>query len=318
MATKLPLPGKAVWLPVELQLLTMTNDTERSTNDSGPSLMNRPSLTEHEFNKFSKLIYSVCGINMTPAKRIMLSSRLNRRLRKLSINTFKEYFEYVMSPEGQRQEMVFLLNEVSTNKTDFFREPDHFSFLTAHILPRYLSLLQQDGQRPLKVWSAGCSSGEEPYTIAMVLAEFQAAHPRFDFSILATDISTAMLQFAQKAVYPDDRLETMDIRYKHKYLMRGTMGNKGAHRVVPELRGKVEFRRLNFLDNDFGIKELSDVIFCRNVIIYFDRETQYNLFQKFYRQLAPGGFLMIGHSETLIGMEDKLQRLAPAVYQCLK
>ena len=272
-------------------------------------------MTDYDFSQFSEFIYDKCGIKLSAHKKTMLTSRLNRRLRVLGKSSFKEYYNYVTSPIGEKNELVFLINEVSTNKTDFFREEDHFNFLTSNILPEF-SRINRSRSQPFRVWSAGCSSGEEPYTIAMVMDEYKDTHPGFDFSVVATDISTKVLDIAKKGVYADERLVTIDARYKFKYMMRGKGKLKGLHRVVPELGRKIDFQRFNLLEKDFQLPQAPyDLIFCRNVIIYFDRETQIELFKKFHRVLKPNGYIFVGHSENLLGMEDKMKRIQSAVYQ---
>lgn len=276
-------------------------------------------LTDKDFNKFSAFIYEVCGIKLPPIKKTMLSARLNKRLRHLQIDSFSEYLDYVMSPDGEAHELTSMIDVVSTNKTDFFREAKHFDFLTSVVLPEYLAR-NKSGRlgRPLRIWSAGCSSGEEPYTIAMVLDDFCKRNPGLDFTILATDINTEVLAHGEQAVYANETVEPVPAAFRNRYLMRGKGNQGGFHRIVPELRRKVTFRRLNFMDKDFQIKEEIDLIFCRNVIIYFDRKTQIELFEKFFRQLARGGYLFTGHSETLEGIIDRMQRVTSAVYRCLK
>jgi len=270
-------------------------------------------MADQDFRLFAEYIYSKCGIKLSPLKKTMLTSRLNRRLRRLGIATFHEYYEYVTSPEGERNELVYMIDEVSTNKTDFFREPEHFEVITESILPEWE---KRNRGRKFQIWSAGCSSGEEPYTMAMVLADYAAAHAGFDFVVTATDISTKVLAIAQRGVYGDDRLITVADHFKRKYLMKGQGKSAGHHKIVPELQEKIAFRRLNFLDDSFEVgKHPFDVIFCRNVIIYFDRQTQVGLFTKFFRHLVPGGCICIGHSETMPGLEDKFVRVAPAVYK---
>jgi chemotaxis protein methyltransferase CheR len=272
-------------------------------------------LNDREFRKFSSLIYDACGIKLPPIKKTMLSSRLHKRLRALEMTSFTQYLEYLQSPQGREQEFISLLDAVSTNKTDFFREPDHFTLLTEKILPEYTQRAGKGDFRRLRVWSAGCSSGEEPYTLGVVLAEYAARHPGFEFSILATDICTRVLAIAERAVYPDERLAAIPKYLLHRYFMRGTGSQRDFHRVIPELRSRIAFRRLNFKEEDYRIGQPMDIIFCRNVIIYFDRPTQIALFEKFHQHLAPGGYLVIGHSETLEGIYNRLRRVAPTVYQ---
>lgn len=291
-----------------------------SSSKITPSLryIGMKSLTDQEFQKFSAFIYDACGIKLPPLKRNMLSARLIKRLRQLNISSFSDYFDYVKSPYGQQHELFRMIDVVSTNKTDFFREPKHFDFLTSHVLPELVNRLYERTSRKLYLWSAGCSSGEEPYTLAMVLEDFFSRHKELDYSILATDISSRVLSTAKQGIYADNITATVPTAMRHKYLMRGKGSRKGTHRVVPELRRKISFRRLNFMDDDFGIKIEMDIIFCRNVIIYFDRETQVRLFEKFYKQFSPIGYLFTGHSESLEGVTDRMERLTSAVYRCVK
>lgn len=276
-------------------------------------------LSDRDFNKFSSFIYEVCGIKLPPIKKTMLSARLQKRLRRLNMASYSAYFEYVQSPEGQVNELFHMIDAVSTNKTDFFREPQHFEVMNQKVLPEFLARHHKYPQaRPLHVWSAGCSTGQEPYTLAMVLQEFCEKNPQLDYEILATDICTQALEAAAEAIYADEVVAPVPAHLRHKYLMKGKGRHSGFHRVVPELRNKVRLERLNFMDRDFGINKKMDIIFCRNVIIYFDRPTQQTLFEKFYRQFAPGGFLFTGHSESLEGITDRMERIDSAVYKCLK
>lgn len=275
-----------------------------------------PVLCQKDFDRFSEFIYRVCGINLSPAKKTMLAARLQKRLRRLQLDSFADYFDYVMSPVGQEEELGRMIDVVSTNKTDFFREPKHFEILLDRVLPELLNRMDHAGHKLLRVWSAGCSSGEEPYTLAMVLEDFFSRYPGLDYTILATDICTEVLARAEEAVYADDALAPVPKPFLTRYLMRGKGSQAGFHRVVPELRRKVQFRRVNFMEDNFAIKQKIDIIFCRNVIIYFDRKTQAALFEKFYRQMSPRGYLFIGHSETLEGIVERMERLAAAVYQC--
>jgi chemotaxis protein methyltransferase CheR len=198
-----------------------------------------------------------------------------------------------------------MINQVTTNKTDFFREPAHFAYLTRKVLPEITRI-----KRTVAVWSAGCSSGEEPYTLAMVLREFGC-----NFIILATDISTRVLDRAELAVYDDEQVGPVPDPLKKKYLLKSKDPAKNLYRVIPELRERVRFRRLNFMDGDFGFREPIDVIFCRNVIIYFDKPTQERLLNKFCSHLSPKGYIFMGHSETLLGMDVPLTQVAPTVYR---
>jgi chemotaxis protein methyltransferase CheR len=205
-----------------------------------------------------------------------------------------------------------MIDVVTTNKTDFFREPVHFDYLSNHAIS---DLVIEKQKRSIAVWSAGCSSGEEPYTIAMVLNEWAQTQKNFTFLILGTDISTKVLDKARLAVYDNERISTIPLEYKRKYLLKSRNPLKSLYRIVPELRQTVKFRRLNFMDTDFGFREPLDIIFCRNVIIYFDKATQERLLNRFCQQLSPSGYLFMGHSETLLGMDVPLVQVAPTIYR---
>jgi len=277
-----------------------------------------PALSDRDFNRFSAFIYEACGIKLPPIKKTMLSARLQKRLRQLHLDSFSAYLDYVLSPDGQTAELSHMIDVVSTNKTDFFREAKHFDVMTSLVLPDYAQRMTHSSHKTLRVWSAGCSSGEEPYTLAMVLDDFFSRYPGLDYTILATDICTEVLAKAEEAVYTDEVVAPVPPALRNKYLMKGKGAHQGFHRVVPELRRKVIFKRLNFMDRDFGIEQQMDLIFCRNVIIYFDRKTQCALFEKFYRQFSPKGYLFTGHSETLEAIGDRMERVAAAVYRCRK
>jgi chemotaxis protein methyltransferase CheR len=272
-------------------------------------------LSKHDFQQLSSFIYDNLGIKLPAGKTTMLTGRLTKRLRALSLTTFSEYCDFLFSPEGQEEEMVHLINVITTNKTDFFREPSHFSYLTQTALPTLQKLHTFTGRNSFKIWSAGCSTGEEPYTLAMVLAEVQASQPRFSFDILATDISTRVLDIARRAVYPMGVIAPVTQQFRKKYLLKGTNKKNPQVRIVPELRKRVRFGRLNFMAEDFGLPEQVDVIFCRNVIIYFDKQTQEKLMVKFCRYLRPEGFLFLGHSESLHGYDTPLVQVAPTIYR---
>ena len=273
------------------------------------------SLSRQDFQQLSSFIYSELGIKMPEGKSTMLTGRLNRRLRALDLSSFSEYCEFLFSPKGQEEEMVHLINAVTTNKTDFFREPSHFDYLTRTVLPNLQESQRLDQRRGLRLWSAGCSTGEEPYTLAMVLAEVQAAQPGFRYDILATDISTRVLEIARRAVYPLERIDPVATPFRKKYLLKGRDKKNPEVRIVPELRQRIRFGRLNFMDDDFGLREKVDIIFCRNVIIYFDKPTQEKLMGKFCRYLNSGGYLFLGHSESLHGYDIPLVPVAPTIYR---
>jgi chemotaxis protein methyltransferase CheR len=270
-------------------------------------------LTNDEFDKLSRFIFKESGIKMPPVKRVMLQSRLQKRLRELKMNNFKDYCEYVFSREGLNNEIIHMLDVVSTNKTDFFREPVHFDFLQDEILPEFIA--QRPPSRNIKVWSAGCSSGEEPYTIAIVLSEFAERNPGFDYSILGTDISTQILQKAIDAVYKEDRVNVIPLEMKRKYLLRSKDRITPTVKIAPQLRKKVRYGRLNFMDTQYDISDTFDVIFCRNVLIYFDRETQERVIDKLCGKLKSGGYFFLGHSESIMNMNLPLRQIKPTIFK---
>lgn len=274
-----------------------------------------PELSPELFVRFSSFITETLGIKMPRTKQPMLQSRLQKRLRQLKLNSFDAYYDYVFSSEGRNKELHHLLDAVTTNKTDFFREPRHYEVLIQTVLPDLLHCNRPGLRRPLKVWSAGCSTGAEPYTLAMVLSEFADGLDGFSFKITATDISTRVLETARTAIYEERNAAPIPPACRKKYLLRSKDRRRPLVRIVPELRRLVEFRRLNLMDPDYGLPESMDLIFCRNVIIYFDRETQQAVLARLCRRLKHGGYLFMGHSETLNGFRLPLRQIAATVYQ---
>lgn len=270
-------------------------------------------LSQTEFSRLSSFLYGELGIKLPDGKRTMLAGRLCKRLRALAMDSFANYCDFVFSPAGQEKEMVHLLDAVTTNKTDFFREPNHFAYLNGTILPRFLSR----GKKHLRIWSAACSTGEEPYTLAMVLSEFQKRDIGFTFDILATDISTRALDVARQATYPMERITPVPPEYRRKYLLRGTEENSHLVKMAPAQRTRVRFGRLNFMDQDYRLPSRQHIIFCRNVLIYFDRKTQEAVINRLCRYLEPGGYLFLGHSESIMGYGVPLSQEAPTVYRRL-
>jgi len=270
-------------------------------------------ISNADFGRLRSLIYTESGINLSADKKTMLELRIKRRLRDLQLNTYAEYCAYLFGRDSQKEEIVHLLDVVTTNKTDFFREPAHFEFLAQRALP---DLTSRNNARPeLWVWSAGCSTGEEPYTLAMVLDDYGRNHPGFRYRVLATDISTKVLAKAKLGVFNSEVVSPVPTELKRRYFMRSRDRDSDVLRVVPELRQRVEFRRLNFMDASFGLAQMVDAIFCRNVIIYFDRQTQERILQKLARQLVPGGYMFVGHAESLHDMQLPLLPVAPALYR---
>lgn len=273
-------------------------------------------MSELEFGRLSRFIYNECGIKMPPTKKVMLEARLRKRLKELKIQSFTGYCDYLFSANGVQNELIHMIDVVTTNKTDFFREPHQFVFLTEKALPDLVNSYGAGIRRKLKIWSAGCSTGEEPYTLSIVLSEYEESYPEgFDYSILASDISTQVLEKAQLGIYEFSRTEPIPLTLKRKYFLKSKDKEKQLVRVVPELRQKVILKRINFMDDDLGVGELQDVIFCRNVIIYFDKPTQERLIRKLCDCLVSGGYLFVGHSETLFSMNLPLIQIAPSIYK---
>jgi chemotaxis protein methyltransferase CheR len=268
-------------------------------------------LSDSEFKKLSQFIMSEYGIKMPIEKKVMLQSRLQKRLKELNILSFKEYIKYLFSPHGMSEEVIHMMDVVSTNKTDFFRESVHFDYLLSDILPE---LYEKKNIRHVNIWSAGCSSGEEPYTMAITLSEFKEAHSGFDYSIVASDISTKMLKIAVNAIYAEDRTVDIPFTLKKKYLLRSKNREDKKVRIVPALRDKIEFKRINLLELTPSARPKYDIVFCRNVLIYFDRPTQYKILRVFCSNIEPGGYLFLGHSESITGLELPLKPLIPTVF----
>ena len=271
------------------------------------------SISTRDYTRLCNLIYEEAGIRLGSDKKTMLEVRIKRRLKALELSSYGQYCDFLFGHQGLKEELVSLIDVVTTNKTDFFREPKHFNFLVETALPELTA--RDGGGRPLLIWSAGCSSGEEPYTLAMVLSEYGQTHPGFRFRILATDISTEVLAKAEMGVYSNDVVGPVPAALKRKYLMGSRDQGSNRVRVVPELRRLVEFRRLNFMDADYGMTEKVDAIFCRNVIIYFDRQTQEKVLQRLSKHLVPRGYMFVGHAETLHDMDLPLTPVAPALYR---
>ncbi len=266
------------------------------------------SITADEFQRFRMLIYDESGISLSEQKKSLLASRLSKRLRDLDLATFSEYYATVTQDPTQ-EEFTRLLDLISTNKTDFFREPKHFDFLREQIL------LELETAKRIRIWSSACSTGEEPYTIAMTLYEGVANPDRWDFKILASDLSTRVLAKAASGTYDEDRFRDVPPDFMKRHFLRGRGEQTGVFKVKPHLADIIKFQRLNLMDDRFPIKTPLDLIFCRNVMIYFDRPTQETLVNKFHRYLKPGGYLFIGHSESLQWVTHPFEAVAPTIYR---
>lgn len=274
-------------------------------------------MTEQIFQRLSEFIQDELGIKMPLSKKTLLEGRLQKRLRVLRISSFEEYYDYLFSPAGVENELIHMIDLVTTNKTDFFREAKHFDYLLQTAVPDLVNLTGAGIKRDIVIWSAGCSTGEEPYTLAMALQEFADRCPALDFRylIIATDISTRVLKIAESGIYSDERIAPIPGDLRKKYLLKSKDRDKKLIRIIPKLRAKIKFRRINFREEIFGFREPIDIVFCRNVIIYFDVQMQERLLNQFYQQMISGGYLFTGHSETLHGLNTPFVRVHPSVYR---
>jgi chemotaxis protein methyltransferase CheR len=268
-------------------------------------------LTENQFERISAFVKSISGINLHDGKKELVKARLGKRLRTLGIASFEDYFEMVRA-DASGNELTMMLDALSTNLTSFFRESKHFEFLAERLLPEVMRRKATD--KKITIWSAGCSSGEEPYTIAIVLREAVDGKGAWDARILATDLSTKVLARAKAGVYDAQRVETVPPGLKNKYFTSEGRHSEKTYTVAPALRDIVTFARLNLM-HPWPMKGPFDAIFCRNVMIYFDRETRPIVVNRFADLLAPGGVLFIGHSESLAGVEHGLEYVEPTVYR---
>ncbi|MBF0097298.1 MAG: chemotaxis protein CheR [Magnetococcales bacterium] len=277
----------------------------------------RISLSDKDFQRLSTFIESTSGIQMPMSKKSMLTARIQKRLRLLGMASFTDYVDLVLDPHDPSQELIHFLDIVTTNKTDFFREPNHFSFMTETALP---NLMQESGagtSRPLRIWSAPCSTGEEPYTMAIVIKEFATRVPGYKAAILGTDLSTRALHHAENAIYEMEKADPVPLPLKQKYMLRSK--DRSRVRMAPEIREMVRFQHLNFMDGEYRISQQPmDIIFCRNCLIYFDRPTAEKIVNKLCRHLLPGGYFFIGHSETLNKLNVPVMPVAPTIYQLQK
>ena len=272
-------------------------------------------LDMRDFQRIATLIGTEVGIKLPPAKRLMVEGRLRRRLRHLQLDSFAEYGDYLFRQDGIGRELPFLINAVTTNKTDFFREPEHFDCMEQVLVPTLLSARAERAPL-LKVWSAASSTGAEAYTIAMVLADMMATRRNFRFAVLGTDISTDVLETGRRAVYPSELVAPVPPGMQSRYLMQARRpGARPEVRIVPELRRQVRFDRLNLMDEAYPFDRDVDIIFLRNVLIYFDKQDQAKVIRRLVNHLRPGGYLLLGHSESMIGTSITMRQIAPAVFQ---
>ncbi len=269
-------------------------------------------LTDKQFYRISDLVKQVAGINLHDGKKELVKARLNKRLRKLGMTDFREYLDYLEN-DSTNTELVAMLDAISTNLTSFFREISHFECLRDNILSRLIADAPRRGQK-LRIWSAGCSSGEEPYSLAMWVLEHLPNASKWDVAILATDLSTKVLDRASQGVYAADRVEGMAPQFRNRYFTSIPQRPDRAYQISPNVRQLITFARLNLMEQ-WPMRGPFDIIFCRNVMIYFDKPTQGKLVNRYWDMLGPDGTLFIGHSESLTGIQHRFKYVQPTVYR---
>lgn len=276
-------------------------------------------LTEKEFSKFKDLIYQNTGIFLRGAKLEMVNSRLLKRVKALDIESFSQYYDYLINIDDGK-ELMEMTNCITTNKTEFFREDNHFEFLNDVLLPQLKQKGYSTGDLSARIWSSACSTGEEPYTIAMVVKEYFKNNSGWNIQILASDLDTNVLNKATEGVYSQEQVGTIPIELLKEYFYKGEGPNKGLFRVKDKLKSNITFKKVNLIDNIYPIGRALDIIFCRNVFIYFEHETINDIINRFYSYLKPGGYLFIGHSES-VDVNDvfkgKFKLIAHTVYMRL-
>jgi len=269
-------------------------------------------LSDEDFRAISDMVYDHCGIHLHDGKKELVRARLAKLLRQRGCAEFPQYMRHVLEDTSGR-EFSLLIDAVSTNLTSFFREEGHFEFLAGRFLPALVEKKRRAGSLRVRGWSAGCSSGEEPYSIAITLIESLPGRERFDVKVLATDISTSILDKARLGVYDAERTAPVPPALKSRYLVGHKVNGRRVFDVGPALRRVVVFKYLNLMQ-DWPIRGPLDFIFCRNVMIYFDKPSQQRLIRRFYDLLDSGGVLFTGHSESLTGIEHAFRYIQPTIY----
>lgn len=270
-------------------------------------------LSDAAYRTLSDLVYRHSRIRVGHEKQPMLANRLRRRLIELGLSSFDDYCELLRSNRDP-EELEHLIDFVSTNHTYFFREADHFDFLRDRILPEFARKLSLNGA-PLRLWSAACSTGEEPYSMAIIVSEFLRLHPGLEFQLEASDISRRALHRAEAAIYPTEVSTQIPADLLKRYFQQGIDSQAGKIRVKRDLRQKVQFHRINLFQPDYPVSREQHVVFCRNVMIYFDADSRVEVVRHLTRHLAPGGYLLVGHSESLLGIPHELESIQHGIYR---
>lgn len=274
-------------------------------------------LKPKEFKLFRDLIYQEAGISLGEGKHQLVESRLSKRLRTLDLTTYQEYYDYLMKSDPGGEERLRMINCLTTNKTDFFREDHHFKYLKSHVFPALEKRAKETGERKLRIWSAACSTGEEPYTLAMTVLEHfgPMSINGWDIRILASDVDTDVLAHAQRGLYAAERVADVPKDVLKRCFIRTSRSDEAPYQIRPELQELITFRRINFIEPEWPIHTVFDVIFCRNVMIYFDEPTQDRLLTRFSDVLVPEGHLFIGHSESILRLDRIYKSIGNTVYR---
>ena len=271
-------------------------------------------VTDKEFGLFQKLIYEKAGIYLAAPKRALVDSRLAKRIRELGLDSFTAYYHYV-AEDRDGAELIQLLDRISTNETHFFREPRQFEFLETQIIADWNDKAAAGMRsRRIMAWSAGCSTGEEPYSLAMVLRDHLPPSAGWEVEILATDLSTRVLDYARNAIWPIAKAEEIPLKHLQRFMLKGIGAQAGKMKTAPEIRSMVRFERLNLNDDVYPVSGSFDLILCRNVLIYFDNPSRMRVIHRLLNHLAPGGYFFIGHAESLNGITDRVRPVMPTVY----
>jgi chemotaxis protein methyltransferase CheR len=269
-------------------------------------------LTARAYEFLAQLVYERSRIRLGYDKQSLVSGRLGQRVRALGLSDYGQYCDLLQSAAGE-DEISELIDLISTNHTQFFREPAHFDILQRHVLPALVGD-RGFGQRALRIWSAAASSGEEAYSLAIALAEFARTRPTFTWHVDASDISKRMLECCRRGIYPADKVELPSTDLLERYFQRGFGEREGFYRLKAELRRNVDVQYINLFQPQYPLRKGLDVIFCRNVMIYFDVPSREQLVARLVEQLAPGGYLFVGHAESLMGIRHALKSVWPSVY----
>lgn len=280
------------------------------------SMPSAPPRHDNGFDRFSRMVQESIGVCLPKSKRIMVESRLRRRLVQLGLDDVDAYFRHLFDNGALAEELETIFDAVTTNKTDFFREPQHFRYLADRVIPERLSRRQASGRTSMvKVWSAASSTGAEAYTTAMVLADLESRKGAFEWRILGTDINRSVLAEAQRAVYSDLTIQPVPDQFRERFLLQGQGRHAGNWRITPDLRRRVSFTQMNLIDTHYPVDSGIDVIFLRNVLIYFSEADQTRVVAQLADHLAHHGHLFVGHAEGMLVRHRALRQVGPAIYR---